>query len=310
MDKLMLSIVVPTYGHGHYIREALDSILMQETKYRYEVLIGEDASPDSTRDILKEYEEKYPSTITVFYREENMGAYGNSMDLLLRCKGKYIIALEGDDFWLDADKIEKQVSFLESHREYIAVAHNCRVVDKESRPTGEKYPECKESEYSLGHYASDILPGQTATVMYRNCYQNHLFDISLLKMGLMPGDRLLYFTLICNGRIYCMQECKSAYRHVVDSGTSYSATICYDYRLMAKWYIAQIKYARHIKHKKGIQVAKILYLKNIVLGMRMKQLSVKNILEEMKKGDIGLKSLYLYVKQMINHHIFRRKIWI
>lgn len=310
MNQPTLSIVVATYGHEQYIGEALDSILMQETKYKYEVLVGEDASPDSTRDILKEYEKKYPLVFTIFYRKKNMGARSNVKDLLSRCKGKYIIHLEGDDFWLDADKIEKQIEFLESHKEYIAVSHNCKVVDKESRPTGEKYPECKDSEYSLGHYASNILPGHTATVMYRNCYINELFDTSLLKSNLMPGDRLLYFTLICNGRIYCMQECKSAYRYVTDSGTSYSATVHYEYAQMEKWYMSQIVYARRIKNDEALRVAKLLYFKNIVQGLRMKQLPFRNILKEIQKGGIGYKILLLYIKQMVNHHIFRKRIWI
>ena len=128
----ILSIYVATYNHESYIIRALDSIFMQKTKYRYEVLVGEDCSTDRTREILKQYEKEHQEYIKdgalkIYYRKTNMHKYklNNSYDLEMRCKGKYIIALEGDDYWVDENKIEIQVDFLENHSQYIAVSHNC-----------------------------------------------------------------------------------------------------------------------------------------------------------------------------------------
>lgn len=311
-DRIMLSIVVTTYRHESYIREALESILMQKTAYRYEVLVGEDVSPDATRDILREYEKKYPGIFTMFYREKNMGIHDNGWDLSARCKGKYVICLEGDDFWIDTDKIDKQIQFLEAHPEYIAVAHNCRVVDERSRPNGEMYPECKDAEYSLAHYANGIIPGQTATVMYRNCYKNRILDTSLLEMDLVPGDRLLYFTLICNGRIYCMQEPKSAYRHVTDSGFSYSAVnkaADYDYEKTEKWYGSLVDYADRIGHKEGRRVAQMLYVTNMMSGLRRRQLSVKQLFTELQKRKIGFGNFVVYVIRFLDFYVFGKPLW-
>ena len=114
-DDIILSVYVATYNHEKYIERALDSILMQKIDYNMEILVGEDCSTDSTREILKEYEKKHPdSRMQIFYREKNM--YGsecnNSQDLKLRCRGKYMIALEGDDFWTDENKLQRQVEFL------------------------------------------------------------------------------------------------------------------------------------------------------------------------------------------------------
>lgn len=312
MDEVMLSIYVATYGHEKYIKEALDSILMQETKFSYEVLVGEDASPDHTKDILKVYEKRYPGKFKMFYREKNMynSARSNAVDLIMRCKGKYIIALEGDDFWLDSDKIEKQIEFLEMHPEYNAVAHNCLVVDGESNPRGMEYPECKDNEYTLAHFASGILPGQLTTLMYRNCYNAYYMDISILNKNLCPGDKLIYFALICNGRIYCMQECKSAYRHVTDSGTSYSATYQYNYLQMEEWHMALIEYAVRIGNTEALKIAKLLYAKNIVCGFKKKQITLRKVFKEMRKGKVGGGTILLYVKQFINHYILRKSIWI
>ena len=167
---VMLSICVPTYNHERYIRQALESIFMQKTKYSYEILVGEDKSTDSTRLVLKEIEEEKHYGLKVFYRQKNLNnsSKRNAIDLMDRARGKYLIFLEGDDYWTDPYKIERQISFLEKNPQYIAVAHNCTIVDEKSKTTGELYQECKDKDYSFAHYLSDILPGQTASLMMRN----------------------------------------------------------------------------------------------------------------------------------------------
>ena len=98
-----LSIYVATYNHEKYITKALDSVFMQKTKYSFEVLVGEDCSTDNTRLVLKEYEKKNYNNLTIYYRQKNMSNMdiSNAMDLIMRCRGKYLIALEGDDYWID-----------------------------------------------------------------------------------------------------------------------------------------------------------------------------------------------------------------
>ena len=87
-DEVLLSVICPTYNHEKYIRQALDSILMQKVNFKYEVIVGEDCSPDNTREILKEYEKKYPDIFTMVYHDKNIGARNNSQDLLKRANGK------------------------------------------------------------------------------------------------------------------------------------------------------------------------------------------------------------------------------
>lgn len=312
MNQIMLSIYVVTYGHEKYIREALDSILMQKTKYTYEVLVGEDASPDNTREILREYEEKYPNIFRMYYREKNMRSINrsNANDLRQRCKGKYVIALEGDDFWIDDNKIEEQIVFLEKHPEYIAVAHNCLVVDQNSYPNGESYPECKDTEYTLRHFASSILPGQLTTVMYRNPYIDERINFSIMERGLMPGDRLLYFVLASYGKIYCIQEQKSAYRHVVSEGMSYSARYKYDYDDEKKWHEELAQYAKEIENKEAAKYADMLCLRCMCYGLRKHSINLGEFLKELKDLKFNHRVYCLYIKQLINHHILKKKIWV
>ena len=107
-QKIMVSVICPTYNHAPYIKKALDSILSQNVDFPYEILVGNDCSPDNSREILSDYEKKYPSLIKVYNRERNLGPTKNGYDLYSRARGKYLITLELDDYWIDNDKLKKE----------------------------------------------------------------------------------------------------------------------------------------------------------------------------------------------------------
>lgn len=223
-EEILLSICVITYGHEAFIRHALDSILMQKVDFKYEVIVGEDCSPDETRKILKCYESEYPNFFKMIYRDSNLGGRLNAYDLYLRSKGKYIAVLEGDDFWIDENKLQKQIDFLENNSEYIATAHRVKVVDEYGQEKNERYPTYKELIYTIHHYQKGILPGQTGTIVRRNYHKDYQYDYTLLNEShLTPGDQVNAMLLVSLGPVYCFPEKMSAYRHVTSSGTSYSA---------------------------------------------------------------------------------------
>lgn len=310
-NDIMLSIYVATYNHEKYIARALDSILMQKTKYKFEVLVGEDKSTDKTREILQKYEQEHPGFLTVFYREKNMyhSECNNSVDLMRRCTGKYIIALEGDDFWTDENKLEKQIDFLETHPEYIAVAHNCIVVGEDSEPIDEEYPECKETEYTFEHYFSEIMPGQLATFMYRNYLKDDSFDSSIFDENLSPGDRLLYFSLLCNGKIYCIQEKMSAYRHITTHGTSFSANYKFNYAGQKKWQMTLIEYARKHCRKKWVKIAEYQQLNFIMRGVVFKQISLKQAFKDYSLLKYKITVFFVGFKRLVNKKILHKKLF-
>ena len=311
MEEVILSIFVPTFNHEKYISQALDSILMQKTEYKFEVLVGEDCSKDGTREILQQYEEKYPNIFKMFYRDTNMYNQNptNAGDLKLRCKGKYMICLEGDDYWTDEYKIDKQIRFLEEHPEYYGVAHNCVVVDQESKPNGEKYPECKDNEYTFKHFVSEIMPGQLATFMHRNCYMDTDFNSELFFKGLVPGDRLLYYAIATHGKIYCIQEEMSAYRHVKKEGTSFSATYEYNFNKSKVWHEELLKYIENTDNKQAKKYVRLLYFKCLMQGFKAGKYSLKQVIKSTK--DIGrVKTITLYMKYMIRKNILHKKIWV
>ena len=265
-NDIILSIYMTTFNHEKYIKKAIDSILMQKTNYKYEIIIGDDCSQDDTQKILKQYEKMKIKNLKIFYRKKNMGNRGanNLMDLMQKCKGKYIIALEGDDYWTDEYKIEKQIKFLEENPTYIAVAHNCTVVDENSNINNEKYPECKDNIYTIKHFFSNILPGQLTTVMCRNIFQEKSINTDLLNQGLFPADRLLYFILISYGNIYCIQESMSAYRQVLKNGSSFSANYVWDYNIEKKWYLALVDYTKEIEKYELKKYTELLLMKVII----------------------------------------------
>lgn len=129
----LVSICCLSYNHAPYIRKCLDGFLMQETTFPIEILLHDDASTDGTDDIVREYAEKYPDKLFPLFEEENKFSqgYGGKMDFFNynRACGKYIATCEGDDYWTDPLKLQKQVDFMESHPEYSVCFHNCHVFD-------------------------------------------------------------------------------------------------------------------------------------------------------------------------------------
>lgn len=284
--KPILSIYIATYNHENYIKKAIDSVLMQETSYPFEVLIGEDCSTDNTRQVLKSIEPLLPSNFYIFYRGHNMHheEIGNARDLISRCVGKYLIALEGDDFWIDSHKIQKQIDFLETHSDYFGVAHNCIVVDNNNNPNGEAYPECKDTEYTVQHYCSEIMPGQLTTFMYRNFYRFDILDLSFINAHTpAPGDRKMYYSFAINHlKIYCMQEVMSAYRHIVKGGSSFSATYKLDFKKDIAWYDELLKYSHNLNNHEAEFYGDLIYFRYLFVSLRQRDIGIVDFLNRVK----------------------------
>lgn len=153
-SQVDVSIYMLTYFHEKYVRKAIDSVLAQKTNYSYEIVISDDCSQDGTVDILKQYEAEYPEIMNVNYNSQNLGIPQNIYQTRCRCKGRYIVPLSGDDYWIDERKIEKQASFLDEHSEYLAVYNCCELRVDESKKPYVTIPaqdlRCKE--YSLKDY--------------------------------------------------------------------------------------------------------------------------------------------------------------
>jgi len=165
---MMLSVCMITYNHEKYIAQAIESALMQKTNFDYEIVIGEDCSTDKTRDIVIEYAKKYPEKIKPILNEENLGAIANLVKTLKHCKGKYVALLEGDDYWTDPYKLQKQVDFLETMPDFAICFHRVKI-KYEDKPLKERLSNINQKAITT---IEDLAHGNyiyTASCVFRNC---------------------------------------------------------------------------------------------------------------------------------------------
>ncbi len=215
----LVSISVATYQHVNYIKKCLDGILMQKTNFPFEVIVGEDESTDGTRDVCIEYAEKHPDKIRLFLRDRVISHLKDEDGKLVKrlngvlgfnrmsARGKYIALCEGDDYWTDPWKLQKQVDILEKEKQYSLVFSNRVVVNKEgSFLSKETY---SKNEFTISDVYSGFIPA-TQTIVFRNfsfieaCFKKHITMYS--------GDRLIAYLCAMVGDLYCLHEETAAYR--------------------------------------------------------------------------------------------------
>lgn len=120
-----ITVLVVTWRHEKYIRECVESICQQQTNYSFEVIVGEDSSPDNTREICFQLQKQYPRNVRVVYSEHNVGLVANTYRIANLIRGRYVAICEGDDYWIDPQKLQKEVSFLVSNSDFDVVHTAC-----------------------------------------------------------------------------------------------------------------------------------------------------------------------------------------
>ncbi len=212
----LVSVCIVTYNHDKFIAQAIDSVLMQETDFPFEIIIGEDCSTDGTREIVIDYQQRYPDKIRLLLSTENLGKHtGNGRLNFLRnlnaCHGKYIALLEGDDYWTDPLKLQKQVDVLEKHDEYSMCFHKSLYIHHRSDGS------ILEKVHDLGLVGSTVDYWEafakcminTATVVFRR----ELIDCKHSWFYSLPvGDAPLYCLLAGKGKIGFIDDTMVAYR--------------------------------------------------------------------------------------------------
>lgn len=221
-NEIMVSITCTAYNHENYIADAIEGFLMQKTDFAYEILIHDDASTDRTPEIIKEYESKYPNLIKPIYQTENQYSKGVKVGILneQRAKGKYIAICEGDDYWIDPYKLQKQVEYMESHPECSLCVHAAYKVD----PNKVKLKSNIRPNYGNKEFKTeDIIIGgggffATNSMLYPTVLSEKLPDF---YKNSSIGDYPLCIYLAIQGTVYYIDEVMSAYRvHVPNSWTS------------------------------------------------------------------------------------------
>lgn len=210
-NKLFVAVWMVTYNHEEYIEQAVESIVNQKTNFLYKLFIGEDCSPDNTRQICVKLKEKYPDKIHLVLNDRNVGASQNAKNIYNLCfnsGAKYVAMCEGDDYWTDPQKLQKQVSFLEANEEYVIHTGKAQIL-KDNRFVKTIGDPLSKNTYVLADfYTKNNLVTCTAT--FRNILSSYpSFE------GLAFGDWKLY-TLLLSQKIgnlaYIADEIYSVYR--------------------------------------------------------------------------------------------------
>lgn len=208
----MVSVSMITYKHESYIKEAIEGVLMQIVDFTVELIIADDCSPDSTQNIVKHIIDSHPNGkwIKYFRHDPNLGMQQNGIFASNKCQGKYIAACEGDDYWTDPYKLQKQVDFLEMNESYSLSFHKINILNKDGDVVEDfitKVPENYEIFENLA-YGNFI---HTPSVVFRSKY------LPLpLKLSYAPvGDYVLWLHLASHGKIHYISESMAIYREGV-----------------------------------------------------------------------------------------------
>lgn len=208
----LVCIRCTTFNQEKFIAQCLDGFLIQETNFPFEVIVHDDASSDKTADIIREYAAKYPKIIKPYIETENQwskndGSFTRIMNSLLT--RKYVAMCEGDDYWIDPQKLQLQIDFLENHPDYMMVFHDAEIKNEPGvKPIDSVYPKMEDRDYTATEiYEEWTIP--TASMVYRLSAMDYPIKNPL---NILNGDIFLAERCAHMGKIRCINRKMSVYR--------------------------------------------------------------------------------------------------
>lgn len=210
MDQITVSIFLLTYNQEQFIAQTINSILMQKANFNFQIVIGEDCSTDGTRSICETFAEKYSNKIKLLPAlEKNIGLIANYMRTIKACEGKYIAICDGDDYWIDENKLQKQVSFLEDNPNYSIVYSKL----KKLFPDGTFKESIQRKLKQAGDFDDlvfeNVIP--SVTVLFRN--RQNISAVPTWITNFPYGDWPTYLWILKDGgKIHFMDEITAVYR--------------------------------------------------------------------------------------------------
>jgi glycosyltransferase involved in cell wall biosynthesis len=211
---IMVTVICTAYNHEPYIRQCLDGFVMQKTNFSYEVLINDDKSVDGTADIIREYELRYEKIIKAIYQTENQYSKGNfplEKILLPRATGKYIALCEGDDYWTDPYKLQKQVDFLEANKDY-GLIHTAFEIVNSNDNTCENYSAKSDHEITFDNLIIGNRIGTLTVCFRKSLFDLYIKEINPLDKGWLMGDYPLWLWISTKCKIRYFADITGVYR--------------------------------------------------------------------------------------------------
>jgi glycosyltransferase involved in cell wall biosynthesis len=212
MDEPLLSICLITYNHQNSIKQAIESVLSQQVAFSWSLVIADDYSTDGTRDILLEYKERYPDFIHLILQEKNVGPAKNWTDLITYPESKYVAYFEGDDYWIDPLKLQKQIDFLENNPDYFLSFHNAVIKhDGTEKPFNKKF---KKKTFTTKDLILKPWFVPSASIVFRNN------NFTMPDWKNVNGDLAMLLIHSLNGKIHYIDEFMSVYNLATPSSSS------------------------------------------------------------------------------------------
>lgn len=219
-EDIIVSVLMLSYNHEDTIARAIEGVIKQKTKYRYELIIGDDASTDKSQSIILDYAKRYADIIIPVCRQKNLGANRNSYDLVRRSHGEYIAVCEGDDYWIYEHKLDEQIAFLERNTDYSACYTRCKMMI-EGKEYGYPFSECDSISVEDMLNGGDVKRYATCTLIYRNLFIQNSNLLNYLSEGEI-GDIVIQTILIKYGKIHYYDKDTAVYDKKIVTGTSFS----------------------------------------------------------------------------------------
>lgn len=235
-SKPLVSVCMITYNHEAYIREAIEGVIMQQTDFPFELVIGEDCSNDNTKKICIDYQSRYPNIIKLISNKNNIGMIENFINTIKNCTGEYIAICDGDDFWVDSAKLQKQINFLNTNTNYTIVVSNSLLLDSNSKSSYAS--NIASGDFTIEQMIEKNLIGEAAsTIVFTKKCISPYFAHNIINAPF--GDWALSLLCLSKGKGYIMSDITSCYRKHTGGNWSSTNTIhkivttihMYDYML-------------------------------------------------------------------------------
>lgn len=212
VEKPLVSVGIITYNQMSYIGICIESIIKQVTDFAFEIVISEDCSTDGTFDICKRYQEKYPHLIKLIHNETNLGLSSNYIHLLSQLRGDFVATIGGDDYWIDAYKLQKQLTIFLVNDNISAVFTNAKIVDKSGFALKSCMCNYVTGEYSLHDFFREELMFPPLTLMYRASAASSTNSMYEKLRNPFLEDWTFWICLGTQGNFYYISDATAAYR--------------------------------------------------------------------------------------------------
>jgi glycosyltransferase involved in cell wall biosynthesis len=211
---LKVAVYMITYNHEDYIAQAVESIMMQQTNFEFKLFIGEDCSTDKTAEICSSLKQKYPDKIELVLQKNNIGATNNAQQIFKLCfdsDAQYIAMLEGDDYWTDPLKLQKQVDFLDANQEYVLCFHEVVILKSDGKFVKDFLTNVPENHETIEDLAVSWNYIHTPSVVFRNVITDLPYEYQMTPIG----DFFLYMMLAEKGKLKYIKQDMATYRYGV-----------------------------------------------------------------------------------------------